>query len=140
MPSVLYTAVLSLPILGYFGVGAREWYLPHPIQGPLELLRIETSSTSDGLAYAIGYPLLWIVPMSSGAAAPCAGCEADDDGRRVPIARRHRCPQRGARLDAALDCVFTPAFGLLFRFAGTAGRRHAARSGSGSISSPTTRC
>jgi fluoroquinolone transport system permease protein len=64
MPSVLYTAVLSLPLLGYFGVGAREWYLPHPIQGPLELMRIQTPSTPGGLAYAIGYPLLWIVPVS----------------------------------------------------------------------------
>jgi fluoroquinolone transport system permease protein len=64
MPSVLYTAVLSLPVLGYFGVGAREWYLPHPIQGPLELMRLQTPSTPGGLAYAIGYPLLWIVPVS----------------------------------------------------------------------------
>lgn len=64
MPSVLYTAVLSLPVLGYFGVGAREWYLPHPIQGPLELMRAQTPSTPGGLAYAIVYPLLWIVPVS----------------------------------------------------------------------------
>ncbi|HLG59118.1 MAG TPA: hypothetical protein VI485_27495 [Vicinamibacterales bacterium] len=64
MPSVLYTAVLSLPVLGYFGVGAREWYLPHPIQGPLELMRLQTPSTPGGLAYALGYPLLWIVPAS----------------------------------------------------------------------------
>jgi fluoroquinolone transport system permease protein len=64
MPSVLYTAVLSLPVLGYFGVGAREWYLPHPIQGLLELMRAQTPSTPGGLAYAIGYPLLWIVPVS----------------------------------------------------------------------------
>jgi fluoroquinolone transport system permease protein len=64
MPSVLYTAVLSLPMLGYFGVGAQEWYLPHPIQGPLELMRLQTPSTPGGLAYAIGCPLLWIVPVS----------------------------------------------------------------------------
>ena len=64
MPSVLYTAVLSLPVLGYFGVGGREWYLPHPIQGPLELMRAQTPSTPGGLVYAIGYPLLWIVPVS----------------------------------------------------------------------------
>ena len=64
MPSVLYTAVLSMPVLGYFGVGAREWYLPHPIQGPLELMRAQTPSTPGSLAYAIGYPLLWIVPLS----------------------------------------------------------------------------
>lgn len=64
LPSVLYTAVLSLPVLGYFGVGAQEWYLPHPIQGPLALIRAPTASPPGGLAYAIGYPLLWIVPVS----------------------------------------------------------------------------
>ncbi|MEX2285223.1 MAG: ABC transporter permease [Gemmatimonadota bacterium] len=64
MPSVVYTAVLSLPLLGYFGVGAREWYLPHPIQGPLDLMRNQSTSTPGALAYAIGYPLLWIVPVS----------------------------------------------------------------------------
>jgi fluoroquinolone transport system permease protein len=64
MPSVLYTAVLSLPVLGYFGVGAREWYLPHPIQGALELMQLRTPYTPARLAYAIGYPLLWLVPLS----------------------------------------------------------------------------
>jgi fluoroquinolone transport system permease protein len=64
MPSVLYTAVLSLPILGYFGVGARESYLLHPIQGPLELMQIQAPYTPGRLVYAIGYPLLWLVPIS----------------------------------------------------------------------------
>jgi fluoroquinolone transport system permease protein len=64
MPSVLYTFILTLPVLGYFGVGAREWYLPHPIQGPLELMRMRTPYTPSDLAYAIGCPLLWIVPLS----------------------------------------------------------------------------
>jgi len=63
MPSVLYAFLLSLPMLGYFGVGARVWYLPHPIQGPLELLQIHAPYTPGGLAYAIGYPLIWIVPV-----------------------------------------------------------------------------
>jgi hypothetical protein len=61
MPSVLYTFLLSLPVLGYFGVGARAWHLPHPIQGPLDLMQMQAPYTLDGLAYAIGYPLLWIV-------------------------------------------------------------------------------
>ena len=61
MPSVVYTSLLSLPLLGYFGVGAREWYLPHPIQGPLDLLQARSPQTG-ALAYAIGYPALWIVP------------------------------------------------------------------------------
>ena len=64
MPSVLYTAVLSLPILGYFGVGAREWDMPHPIQGSLELIQMQTHYTPNRLVYAIGYPLLWLVPIS----------------------------------------------------------------------------
>jgi fluoroquinolone transport system permease protein len=64
MPSVLYTAVLSLPVLGYFGVGAREWYLLHPIQGSLDLMAMETPSTPGRLAYAIGCPLLWLAPIS----------------------------------------------------------------------------
>lgn len=63
MPSVLYTALLTLPVFGYFGVGAGVWYLAHPIQGPLELMRIRGSYTPGGLAYAIVYPLLWIPPV-----------------------------------------------------------------------------
>ena len=63
MPSVLYTSVLSLPVLGYFGVGARVWYLPHPIQGPLDLMQMQAPYTPGGLAYAIAYPLLWSVPF-----------------------------------------------------------------------------
>lgn len=63
MPSVLYTAVLSLPVLGYFGVGAREWYLLHPVQGSLELMQMQTQYMPERLAYAIGYPLLWLVPI-----------------------------------------------------------------------------
>jgi fluoroquinolone transport system permease protein len=64
MPSVLYTAVLSLPLLGYFGVGAREWYLLHPIQGSLELMQMQTPYMPARNAYAIGYPLLWLIPIS----------------------------------------------------------------------------
>ena len=64
MPSVLYTAVLSLPVLGYFGVGAREWYLLHPVQGSLELMQMQAPYMPARLAYAVGYPLLWLVPIS----------------------------------------------------------------------------
>jgi fluoroquinolone transport system permease protein len=62
MPSVLYTALLSLPVLGYLGVGTRAWYLPHPIQGPLELMRLQPLRLG-AWAYAVLYPLLWIVPV-----------------------------------------------------------------------------
>ena len=63
MPSVLYTFLLSLPLLGYFGLGARVWYLPHPIQGALDLMQLRPPHTLGGLAYAIGYPALWTVPL-----------------------------------------------------------------------------
>lgn len=66
LPSVFYTALLSLPVLGYFGVGARAWYLLHPIQGPLELMQVQTPGTLGGLAYAVGYPLIWIGPFYLG--------------------------------------------------------------------------
>ena len=63
MPSVLYTSVLSLPILGVFGFGSPHWYLPHPIEGPLSLMQIGVPQTAGRIAYAIGYPLLWMVPV-----------------------------------------------------------------------------
>lgn len=63
LPSALYTSLLSLPVLGYFGVGARAWYLAHPIQGPLDLMQMPASDTPGALAYAIGYPLIWIGPF-----------------------------------------------------------------------------
>jgi fluoroquinolone transport system permease protein len=63
LPSVPYTFLLSLPLLGIFGIGADAWYLPHPIQGPLELMRIDALYSGGRLAYAIGYPLVWIVPV-----------------------------------------------------------------------------
>jgi fluoroquinolone transport system permease protein len=63
MPSVLYAFVLSLPVVGYFGVGARAWYLAHPVQGALDLMRLQAPASPGGLAYAIGYPLLWMVPF-----------------------------------------------------------------------------
>lgn len=63
MPSVFYAFLLSLPILGYFGVGARAWYLPHPIQGPFDLMQMQAPFSAAGLAYAVGYPLLWVVPF-----------------------------------------------------------------------------
>jgi fluoroquinolone transport system permease protein len=62
MPSVLYTFLLTLPIFGVFGVGQPSWYLPHPIQGALSLMQIDASTTTRGLVYAVGYPLLWTVP------------------------------------------------------------------------------
>jgi len=59
LPSVLYTTLLSLPILGYFGAGESVWYLPHPLQGPIELLQ----GTPRSMVYATLYPLLWLIPL-----------------------------------------------------------------------------
>jgi fluoroquinolone transport system permease protein len=65
LPSVLYTGLLTLPLLGAFGLGSPEWYLPHPLQGPLSLMGIGGGQTAGRLAYAIGYPLLWVVPAAA---------------------------------------------------------------------------
>lgn len=63
LPSVLYASLLTLPMLGIFGFGPAAWYLPHPIQGPLSLMQIDATHTAGRLAYAIAYPILWIVPL-----------------------------------------------------------------------------
>lgn len=63
LPSVVYTGLLTLPVLGALGIGSTTWYLPHPIQGPLMLLRATATPTPGWLLYAIGYPLLWLVPI-----------------------------------------------------------------------------
>lgn len=62
MPSVLYALLLTLPVLGIFGVGSPAEYLPHPIQGPLALMQADSHRPPGGLGYAIGYPLLWTLP------------------------------------------------------------------------------
>lgn len=63
MPSVVYTLLLTLPVLGVFGVGAPHMYLPHPAHGTLTLLQMPTSATAAWWLYAVGYPVLWIPPV-----------------------------------------------------------------------------
>ena len=63
MPSVLFAGLLTLPILGVFDIGEPSWYLPHPIHGPLILMRIDSSITTPALVYAVGYSLLWAIPL-----------------------------------------------------------------------------
>ncbi len=64
MPSVLYTTLLSLPLLGYFGLGPRIFYDWHPIQGALDLMRAGAEPLGSGrLVYAIVFPLLWLGPV-----------------------------------------------------------------------------
>jgi fluoroquinolone transport system permease protein len=60
LPSAFYTFLLSLPLLGLFGIGAPALYLAHPMQGSLELLRIDTAPSAVALLYALLYPLAWI--------------------------------------------------------------------------------
>ena len=62
LPSVLCAFVLNLPVLELFGAGSEAWYLPHPITGPLSLMQIDESRSAGSFAYAILYPLVWIVP------------------------------------------------------------------------------
>lgn len=61
LPSVPVAFLLCLPLLSVFGVGGDAWYLPHPIRGPLALMQVDAERTASSMAYAIGYPVLWIV-------------------------------------------------------------------------------
>lgn len=63
MPSVLYTAVLSVPLLGYFGFGPRFVYTGHPVQGVLDLMQTVEPLGGWRLVYAIVYPMLWLGPV-----------------------------------------------------------------------------
>jgi fluoroquinolone transport system permease protein len=60
MPSVVYAALLTLPLLGVFGIGSPAWYLLHPVQGPLSLMQPDAQHGASSVAYAIAYPLPWI--------------------------------------------------------------------------------
>jgi fluoroquinolone transport system permease protein len=62
LPSVLYSFLLSVPVLSVFGLGDAALYWPHPIQGTLALMRIDATWTPRGLVYAISWPLLWTIP------------------------------------------------------------------------------
>lgn len=62
MPSVVYTFVLTLPVLGVLGVGASQAYVPHPVHGALVLLQGSESMTPAWWLYALGYPMLWVLP------------------------------------------------------------------------------
>lgn len=64
-PSMVYTAVIGLPVLDYFGIGAGPlWYL-HPVRAPLVLLEAAFRPVASWqLAYAAGYGALWAVGLS----------------------------------------------------------------------------
>jgi fluoroquinolone transport system permease protein len=64
MPSVFYSMLLSLPMLGYFGVGPRVLYAWHPLQGPLDLMAVRSEPlTPAHLIFSVLVPVLWIVPV-----------------------------------------------------------------------------
>ena len=64
MPSVLFTGVLSLPLVGWYGLWPEFPYELHPLQGPLELMGAWTRPISAGrFAFAVLWPLACIVPV-----------------------------------------------------------------------------
>jgi len=61
MPSVLYSAVLGLPLVGWFGVGASWLFVWQPLAGPLTLMGATTGQLSLGVALqALFWTALWI--------------------------------------------------------------------------------
>ena len=64
MPSFLVTAVLSLPLLPYFGYSEGWWHYLHPLLGPLLLL--EAAFAPVPLweqVYGVVFPLACVVPI-----------------------------------------------------------------------------
>jgi fluoroquinolone transport system permease protein len=60
-PSLLYTSVLSLPLLQYFGLWDSAWFYLHPIRAPLLLLQAAFRPIAPWQwLYGIGYGALWI--------------------------------------------------------------------------------
>ncbi len=55
--------MLSVPLLGYFGLGQRFLYDWHPVQGVLDLMQTVEPLGGWRLVYAIVYPMLWIGPV-----------------------------------------------------------------------------
>lgn len=61
LPSVLYTAVLGLPLLGYFGLWASPLLYLHPVQAPLVILQAAFRPLAAWQwAYGLVYSALWI--------------------------------------------------------------------------------
>ena len=61
-PSVLYTALLVLPLLDYFGLWTSWIYFAHPLQAPLRLMRAAFEPIAGWQLLALLlYSILWIV-------------------------------------------------------------------------------
>jgi fluoroquinolone transport system permease protein len=65
-PSMLYTAILSLPLLDYFGLWEGWLVYLHPVQAPLVLLEAAFRPVpAREVAYGLLYGTLWVVPMAA---------------------------------------------------------------------------
>ena len=63
-PSMLYTSVLSLPLLDYFGVWETPLVYLHPVQAPLVLLEAAFRPVAAWeLVYGVLYGGLWVGVM-----------------------------------------------------------------------------
>jgi hypothetical protein len=61
MPSVIYTMLLSLPAMPYFGVGRSEWFFWHPFQAPLLFLQSGFGSVPNSmLVLSLVFCAAWI--------------------------------------------------------------------------------
>lgn len=57
---MVYTAVIGLPVLDYFGIWSGPLWMLHPMRAPLVLLEAAFHPVSVGrLVYAVAYGALW---------------------------------------------------------------------------------
>jgi fluoroquinolone transport system permease protein len=63
-PSMLYTSLLSLPLLDYFGIWETPLVYLHPVQAPLVLVEAAFRPVPAWeVAYGVLYGVAWVVPM-----------------------------------------------------------------------------
>ena len=63
MPAVLYSGLLSLPLLGWLGIGSAWWYAWHPLDAPFRLMgSAYAPMNGTSAALAIAWTLLWFAP------------------------------------------------------------------------------
>ncbi len=61
LPSMLYTALLGLPLVNYFGLWTSWLFYLHPLQAPLVLMQAAFQPVEGWqLVYSIVYSALWI--------------------------------------------------------------------------------
>ncbi len=63
-PSFVYSALLSIPMLPYFGFSESPLYYIHPMKGPLVLLKSAFEPVGWGeMVYGVAYSLFWIAVL-----------------------------------------------------------------------------